>query len=340
MQRNSTNHEITNANDNKLRKQSTITRFFQPNGDNINNIVNINDSSNTTTTPSSHSKFIDKQRLPIYYNNVRSIVNKRNVNVKIELSPYKILCFTETFLDDKVNFNFPNSFNVYRCDRDTTEIISRTRRARGVAILVHKSLKCKSIEINEDRDCEFLTIEITLKPKPMIIYLCYMNVFELQIANKHYEHVKLLTEKYQSHQIMVLGDFNLKKIAWEEDELNNFYLPTLSTTSQSGYFADATEFLMRILSLPMFQLSNIKNSVGNVLDLVFVNDNIDVSLCIDPNTIIDADQQDEYHKPYDITIDYCTKGSLVNYDENVPVFCYRRGNYDGCSIYIFSMQNG
>ena len=305
-------------------KQSTITRFFRPNANSTDTAT----SSKSTITTNRNSLFIEKQQLPIYYNNVRSIVNKRNVNVKIELSPYKILCLTETFLDDKVNFNFPNSFNVYRCDRAVNDVNSRARRASGVAVLVHKSLKCKSIEVNVDRDVECLAIEILLKPQSMIIYLCYMSIFEIRIANKHFERIKSLTENYQEHQIMVLGDFNFKKITWDEDEPDNFYLPTLSTTSQTGYFADATDFLMRMCSLPMFQLSNVKNSVGNVLDLVFVSNNADISLCIDPNTIIDADQQDEYHKPYDITIDYCTKGTLMNIAEHIPVFCYRRGNYE------------
>lgn len=278
--------------------------------------------------PNSSCGFFNKKRLPMYYNNVRSIVNKRNVNTKIELSPYKILCFTETFLDENVNFNFPDSFNVFRCDRAITDNITRTRRASGVAVLVHKSLQCKSVELNTDPVCEFLAIEIVLKPKSMIIYLCYMSIFDINIANKHYERIKLLTDSYPSHRLFVLGDFNLKNIAWEEDEENNFYMPILNTTSNAIYHTNANDFLMRMLSLPMFQLSNVKNSAGNVLDLVFVNDWTDVSLSIDPHTIIDAEQQDEYHRPYDITIDYCARGSLLNDErENIPIFCYQRGNY-------------
>lgn len=44
-----------------------------------------------------------------------------------------------------------------------------------------------------------------------------------------------------------------------------FYLPTLSTTSSAAYNVNANDFrMMRMISLPMFQLSNVKNSVGNV----------------------------------------------------------------------------
>lgn len=59
--------------------------------------------------------FHDLSTLPIYYNNVRSITNKRNIAAKIDLSVYKILCFTETWLSSKEQSGiyFPSRFNVY-----------------------------------------------------------------------------------------------------------------------------------------------------------------------------------------------------------------------------------
>lgn len=66
----------------------------------------------------------------------------------------------------------------------------RSRRANGVAILVHKSLKRKSIELTVDPDWKFIAIEVVLKPKSLIVYLCYMSIFEHNIANKHYDHIK------------------------------------------------------------------------------------------------------------------------------------------------------
>lgn len=80
--------------------------------------------------------------LPIYYNNVRGITNKRNINMRIELSTYEVLCFTETWLDDEHSSSvyFPSKFTVYRCDRKTRSY----RRSGGVAILVHHSLISKS----------------------------------------------------------------------------------------------------------------------------------------------------------------------------------------------------
>lgn len=242
--------------------------------------------------------------------------------------PYKILCFNETYFKERVDFSFPDSYNVHRCDRAVADINAKTRRASGVALLIHKSLKCKPIELDTDPLCEFLVVEVILKPKPLIVYVCYMSIFELSIANKHYERIRALKDKFRNHLLMVVGDFNLKKIVWQEDELNGCFLPTLSATSQTGYYADANDFLMRMISLPMFQVSNVKNSVGNVLDLVFVSNNSDVRLSVDPHTIIEADQQDVYHVPYDITIEYYENDSTTNASKNYPVFCFRRGNYE------------
>lgn len=45
--------------------------------------------------------FGDISHLSIYYNNVRCVTNKTNLSTKIDLSVYKVLCFTETWLNNK-----------------------------------------------------------------------------------------------------------------------------------------------------------------------------------------------------------------------------------------------
>lgn len=109
--------------------------------------------------------------------------------MKVELSPYKALCFTETYLDDKISscVYFPDKFVMYRCDRK----VQSGRRAGGVAILIHHEIKSKPITIAEtidnEQNNEFLVIELCLKPKHLIIYLFYMSVFNYNyysITNK------------------------------------------------------------------------------------------------------------------------------------------------------------
>lgn len=106
--------------------------------------INAVHTSNATIEPTVEIKtnlnsFMDLSSLPIYYNNVRCITNKRNIGMRIGQSMYKILCFTETWLSNKQCSNdyFPSGFEVYRCDRALSSQQFATRRAGGVAVIVH-----------------------------------------------------------------------------------------------------------------------------------------------------------------------------------------------------------
>ena len=105
-------------------------------------------------------------------------------------------------------------------------------------------------------------------------------------------------------------------------------LSTLQSINQnrSEYFVNALDFLEKMLSLPLSQLSNFRNSASNVLELVFVNKPNEFNLNIDHSTIIDPDQQDLYHVPCTIEIEY-TKKSSINI-EMVTHYQYNKGNYE------------
>lgn len=274
-------------------------------------------------------QFAQKSLLPIYYNNVRSITNKRNICMQIELSFYKVFVLTETWLtsDQSSSVYFPKQFNVYRYDKVVgSHSSARTRRSRGVAVLVHGKLASRQIRLAQESMCECLAIEIKVKPTPLIIYAVYMNEFTLEVAMKHFDLIDGLMTKFKQHRVIVVGDFNLHNIGWTADEQGTCYLPSGNSTHDSSYHNNAREFLRKMESAPLFQLSNIENAASNVLDLLFVNDTGDVRLCQDQHTIIDIDQQDVFHKPYEITFEYCDKNAIPD-NEQIETYCYKRGNY-------------
>lgn len=145
--------------------------------------------------------------------------------MKIELSMYRVLCFTETWFSGTHSSSvyFPSSFNVYRFYRVDTE-----RRSGGLAILVHRLLISKQIhlDIEADLTVEFVAVEVTAKPRSLIYYVCYMKTFDHQTEFKHYQRIKLIMEKYRNHRIIILGDFNIHDIIWTADDENlNVFLP-------------------------------------------------------------------------------------------------------------------
>lgn len=105
--------------------------------------------------------------------------------------------------------------------------------------MVHHTLYSRSIEFSPTFDSdyvsEFVAIEVRIKPCPLIVYVCYLSAFDLEIALKHYNRVKFIVENYREHKMIVIGDFNLHDIIWTpDDEFYNEYLPHATSDSSTG----------------------------------------------------------------------------------------------------------
>jgi hypothetical protein len=263
--------------------------------------------------------------LPIYYGNVRSIPAKTDFRSRVAASLYKILCFTETWLNKNHHDNsyFPNGFKVYRLDRKTN--------GGGVAIIVHDDFKSNQINQIYDPECESICVKIEMQPIPLVIYLAYVNEQKPPNLDIFLRHCKLIQEVMilePESRIMVLGDFNLHDITWNLDDNENYYLPQdIASHTESAYFQTAAEFLRKMHQLPMYQLSNIKNIASNVLDLLFVNETNDVQLCRAPAAITKVNETDRFHPPLEISFEY-ESGKIASSTETIEVFSYKRGNYE------------
>lgn len=147
-----------------------------------------------------------------------------------------------------------------------------------------------------------------------------MRVFDYSVATKHLMNIKKLVDEYREHRIMVLGDFNIDSVRWVADEFDQYYLPTYAGTNYN-------EFLNQMQQLPFYQLSNVTNAFGNVLDLVFVSELGYFEVVTDQSRIIERVQQDPAHVPYEITFTYCGKSTLLN-NVRKEVMCYKSGHYE------------
>lgn len=166
-----------------------------------------------------NSDFAHIHYLPIYYGNVRSIPAKTDFRSRVSASLYKVLCFTETWLN-KNHYDdsyFPYGFKVYRLDRKTN--------GGGVAIIVHDDFKSNQITQIYDPDCESICVKIEMKPIPLVIYLAYVNEPKLDVLMKHCKLIEKVKTLETECRIMVMGDFNLNDITWNLDENENYYLP-------------------------------------------------------------------------------------------------------------------
>lgn len=212
-------------------------------------------------------------------------------------------------------------FNIYRFDRTVSNNQTDAwRGSGGVAVLINSELHGRRLVLDRDDSCECVAVEVKLKPIPLIIYAAYMRVFDISVAMKHVSNIKKLCNEFNEHRIMILGDFNITKARWTADESNQYYLPT-------NVDVNVNEFLKQMHELPFYQLSNITNAFGNVLDLVFVNELGEFDVSTDESTIIAKVQQDPAHVPYEITFTYCKKST--SFDKvSKEVICYKSGHYE------------
>lgn len=244
---------------NVTKCQSKITEYFLRTGDNNeiqreNSMLTLEEESNENSTSKSFegssNDFASICHLPIYYGNVRSISAKTDFRSRVAASLYKVLCFTETWLNqhDYDDTYFPHGYRVYRRDRRTN--------GGGVAVIVHDEFRSTHIKQISDSDCESICVKIDLKPTALVLYLAYVNQPKPDILSKRCNLVEELMSLESESRIVVLGDFNLHDVKWNSDDSETYFLPQdVVAHSESVYFRTAADFLDNVHQLPMYQIS-------------------------------------------------------------------------------------
>jgi hypothetical protein len=81
----------------------------------------------------------------------------------------------------------------------------------------------------------------------------------------------LISESSDS-EIIVVGDFNLPKLQWDQDDEDNYLTATNASSKKEHYLIDCFH------KLGSQQISDVKNSQQRQLDLIFTTDFYNVTL--------------------------------------------------------------
>lgn len=261
-------------------------------------------------------------KLNIYHQNVRGLRTKTDTfSRNILLNGYDIITVTETWLLDSVSDTelFDTRYSVWRRDRDYKQMCQT--RGGGVAVATKKSL---NVECRSDwqSSAEDLWVSVTYHNKNRntsrihicTIYLCAENKgnsFDQQLDN-FLINLEKLTNEHPNDMFLILGDFNMSSIRWNETEegLQAYNL----NDNNSRNFIDT-------LSLcNLNQFNNIKNNFGRILDLVLSNDSVTVLHCDDPLV-----PEDPYHKALCINLPFFSIQTLPL--SSRTMYAYKRGNF-------------
>ena len=147
---------------------------------------------------------IMNHKLKLGFYNVRSITNKiyEVFNILNEQN-IDILCLNETFLTSKINhINLLNNYTIIRNDRPT--------HGGGIATILNKEIKFRTILNENNSEYEVIIIEILLEKTSILLINLYTHP-------KSKTDFKFL-EKYILHKkVIILGDLN----ATNQDQRQN-----------------------------------------------------------------------------------------------------------------------
>lgn len=238
-------------------------------------------------------KIGNKDSIRIYYQNVQSIGSKdKQKRFNKELANnYDVIVFTETWLKNTSKLEiFDEGFDVYRCDRTSGN--SDKKRGGGVLVAVSSKLYSDPVIIEDINGVEYVCVKILHHGHFIYIYSLYMPGELKGTGRKHVEAIGAIGH-CKNDTLIVLGDFNIDNVKWAK-----------SASEDDAYFVpDRNHKLLRSLGeMGLYQLNNIENSYGNVLDLAFVNKK-DAMKLSETKKICALTKVVPFHPPFEILID-------------------------------------
>lgn len=250
--------------------------------------------------PSRASTRSKSKSLTIYYQNVRGLRTKTN-NLLLSLSAcdFDIVVFTETWLHaDIASSELSCNYVIYRCDRNASN--SCLQRGGGVLIAIKSELNCRAVHLVDSDDLEQTAVRITL---PLFsLFVCCIYIRPNSCPEKYKRHVdsvnQISTQAGPRDVIVCLGDYNLPNLVWHFDEEILAYLPINASTEQELALAEA------MMSAGFYQVNDLLNVNGKLLDLVFVSDQSIIDLFESPYALLKVDA---HHKPFILTVDACSR---------------------------------
>lgn len=195
--------------------------------------------------------------------------------------PYDIIALTETWLND--NFlngeYFPSDYNVFRKDRQTGQT-----RGGGVLLAVRSNFTSREIKLpyhSFEIDQIGVCVDLFIQSFKMIHLYIFVSYIPPSSQNSLYEsHIKNILEiandKDENCYFVVVGDFNLPNINWKFSNDEKQMFPYNVVKDYEYNVIDS------LSALNVYQINNISNSIGRILDLIFI-DNCLEAQCNEPS---------------------------------------------------------
>lgn len=228
------------------------------------------------------------------------------------------MVFTETWLTENIINSeiLCDKYIIYRRDR------GNNIKGGGILIAVSALLASELLSVGSTLDVEFISVLVKLKYKNILISCSYIPPNSSESTyEKHYEAITdTVRMAHLNDSVITIGDFNIPAISWNFSPDDGYYTPF-----NSGCNAKFTKFIDCLLDLNLYQINGIYNVNRKLLDLIFVNDCIDISI---HRTVPITLPEDCYHPTIELTTSFShvhLPGSVRN--SKLKDFCFKKANY-------------
>lgn len=267
--------------------------------------------------------------ITFYYQNVRGLRTKTSMfRRNISLNCYDVVCLTETWLIEGIRDCelFDDRYLIWRRDRNYSE--TNQSLGGGVLIAVRRHLPAE-VRYEWCSSAEDIWITLVLQhTKPNLAYnihICTVYMCHQSMGNSFSEQLNIFSEKLvdivlnnATDKFLILGDFNLPNLDWIQTNSDKFLVPNNIQGNTQIDFVDK----LNLCNLSQF--NSYRNCKNRILDLVFSNNDIAISNCIDPLV-----PEDPYHKSLVISVDLVGIRTLSLKPRNKII--YQNGDYESIS---------
>lgn len=263
-------------------------------------IVSAHNSSRSSVTKkkkNNSSCNLREFNLYIYYQNMNSIRGANRTEAvymsALEMD-FDVYVFCETNLNSSISNRmiFPETFNIYRCDRSS----ANSDKESGGGTLVAVNRRFPSSIFQESICNEEISVKILVENVHVILCCIYLppgSNFQKYLS--HTASVRKLVESESTEsKIYVIGDFNLPNTFWRyENEEDISLLPYNVRLSEEEVLVD------NFAACGLSQACGIPNQNNRFLDLVFTNDEENCQIAVSDPLI----QHETHHYAMSIVID-------------------------------------
>lgn len=229
-------------------------------------------------------------------------------------SDYNLIVITEHWLNPTINDRefLSDRYNVFRKDRCSSEIAKTASKGGGVLIAVRNDIKCEEYSYLEMTGLESVCVRIPLNNAYIYVYCLYIQPRNddgmFSIYKSHIKAIEVLNENLNDNdKLLICGDLNPYKTKWIENDAGYDFLPMLGE-SQCVRSRLTRSFTDAFSDMGLFQMCNLQNKFGNVLDLIYTNDPGIITVSGADFLLLPSCKGDEAHVPIMAIID-CSPSS-------------------------------